>query len=251
MASRSPPPWWSTAFSVSSIWKLWKWKWWSRAADRPIGHRRRDLPGANLLKLLEGAWALLLFGSAMVILILTWQRIAHSREQDPPGRSADRSLIRSLEKKPPHIVPGTAAPHQRSGFRAGLAVAQSQAQQGAARAQYRADHRDRRYAAHRPDDRVEISPISDRFTRVELKPAYGGAECPESPRCRTQAGSSLRHHVDVVFPSRRSLKASAHSGMPAWQDRLFIGLARSANDATDYFQIPTGRVVEVGTQVAV
>jgi KUP system potassium uptake protein len=39
--------------------------------------------------------------------------------------------------------------------------------------------------------------------------------------------------------------------MPAWQDRLFIALARSANDATDVFQIPTGRVVEVGTQVAV
>ena len=62
-------------------------------------------------------------------------------------------------------------------------------------------------------------------------------------------------HFDIMstsfFLSRRSLKASAHSGMPAWQDRLFIGLARSANDATDFFQIPTGRVVEVGTQVAV
>ena len=34
-------------------------------------------------------------------------------------------------------------------------------------------------------------------------------------------------------------------------DRLFIRLARSANDATDYYQIPTGRVVEIGTQVAV
>jgi KUP system potassium uptake protein len=53
------------------------------------------------------------------------------------------------------------------------------------------------------------------------------------------------------FLSRRSLKPSPHSGMPGWQDRLFIGLARSANDATDFFQIPTGRVVEVGTQVAV
>jgi KUP system potassium uptake protein len=39
--------------------------------------------------------------------------------------------------------------------------------------------------------------------------------------------------------------------MPRWQDRLFISLARSASDATDYFQIPTGRVVEVGTQVSV
>jgi KUP system potassium uptake protein len=39
--------------------------------------------------------------------------------------------------------------------------------------------------------------------------------------------------------------------MPGWQDRLFIKLARSAEDATTYFQIPTDRVVEVGTQVAV
>jgi KUP system potassium uptake protein len=53
------------------------------------------------------------------------------------------------------------------------------------------------------------------------------------------------------FLSRRSLKPAVRSGMPRWQDRLFIGLARSASDATDFFQIPTGRVVEVGTQVAV
>jgi KUP system potassium uptake protein len=39
--------------------------------------------------------------------------------------------------------------------------------------------------------------------------------------------------------------------MPRWQDRLFIALARSANDATSYFQIPTDRVVEVGTQVTI
>jgi KUP system potassium uptake protein len=51
--------------------------------------------------------------------------------------------------------------------------------------------------------------------------------------------------------SRRLLKPAKHSGMPVWQDRLFIALTRAANDATDYFQIPTGRVVEVGTQVTV
>ena len=35
------------------------------------------------------------------------------------------------------------------------------------------------------------------------------------------------------------------------QDHLFIALSQSSNDATDYFQIPTGRVVEVGTQVTI
>jgi KUP system potassium uptake protein len=54
-----------------------------------------------------------------------------------------------------------------------------------------------------------------------------------------------------LFLSRRTLRPAARSGMPRWQDRLFIMIARGANDATDYFQIPTDRVVEVGTQVAV
>jgi KUP system potassium uptake protein len=53
------------------------------------------------------------------------------------------------------------------------------------------------------------------------------------------------------FVSRRSIKPAAQSGMPLWQDKIFIGLARNASDATDFFQIPTGRVVEVGTQVTV
>ena len=62
-------------------------------------------------------------------------------------------------------------------------------------------------------------------------------------------------HFDIMstsfFLSRRALKPAAHSGMPLWQDYIFIWLAKSASDATDFFQIPTGRVVEVGTQVTV
>ncbi|MDF3062460.1 MAG: trkD, partial [Microvirga sp.] len=53
------------------------------------------------------------------------------------------------------------------------------------------------------------------------------------------------------FLSRRSIRPAARSGMPLWQDKLFISLAKTASDATDFFQIPTGRVVEVGTQVTV
>lgn len=46
--------------------------------------------------------------------------------------------------------------------------------------------------------------------------------------------------------SRRSLKLAASNGMPAWQSRLFIVLARNAAGATDYFHIPAGRVAEIG-----
>jgi KUP system potassium uptake protein len=39
--------------------------------------------------------------------------------------------------------------------------------------------------------------------------------------------------------------------MPPWQDHLYIFLAHNADDASSYFQLPTDRVVEIGTQVTV
>jgi KUP system potassium uptake protein len=94
--------------------------------------------------------------------------------------------------------------------------------------------------------------ISPHFSQVALR--FGYMEQPNIPKALAIA-RKLGWTFDIMatsfFLSRRSLKPAAHSGMPRWQDRLFIGLAKSASDATDFFQIPTGRVVEVGTQVTV
>jgi KUP system potassium uptake protein len=90
------------------------------------------------------------------------------------------------------------------------------------------------------------------FSLVRLR--FGFMETPNVPKALAIA-RKLGWHFDIMstsfFLSRRALRPAAKSGMPRWQDRLFIGLARSANDATDYYQIPTGRVVEVGTQVTI
>jgi KUP system potassium uptake protein len=100
--------------------------------------------------------------------------------------------------------------------------------------------------------RVHIEPVGTTFMRVVLR--FGYMESPNIPRALAIA-RKLGWHFDIMstsfFLSRRALKPAAHSGMPRWQDHLFIALSRTANDATDYFQIPTGRVVEVGTQVTV
>jgi hypothetical protein len=50
------------------------------------------------------------------------------------------------------------------------------------------------------------------------------------------------------FLSRRTILPSKKGGMPCWQDRLFIALAQNASNATDYFGLPSGRVVELGLQ---
>jgi len=41
------------------------------------------------------------------------------------------------------------------------------------------------------------------------------------------------------------------SGMPGWQNRLFIALAETAADPSDYFRLPANRVVELGSHVVV
>ena len=41
------------------------------------------------------------------------------------------------------------------------------------------------------------------------------------------------------------------SGLGRWQDRLFMLLAKNAANPTDFYQIPPGRVLEMGTQVSV
>src|SRR5438477_7780518 len=103
-----------------------------------------------------------------------------------------------------------------------------------------------------PVDRVRLEEISPTFSRVTLR--FGFMESPNVPKALAIA-RKLGWQFDIMstsfFVSRRSLKPSTQSGMPAWQDHLFIALSRAANDATDYFQIPTGRVVEVGTQVTI
>jgi KUP system potassium uptake protein len=101
-------------------------------------------------------------------------------------------------------------------------------------------------------ERVKLEKISERFSRVTLR--FGYMESPNVPKALAIA-RKLGWQFDIMstsfFVSRRSLKASPQSGMPQWQDHLFIALSESANDATDYFHIPTGRVVEVGTQVVI
>ncbi|MGB8137946.1 MAG: KUP/HAK/KT family potassium transporter, partial [Pseudolabrys sp.] len=92
------------------IWKRWEWPLWQTLLlIAPFVVVDVVFFSANFLKLFEGAWAPLLFGATMVLLILTWRRgtgilISKTRRTEVPLDT----LFRSLEKKPPHIVPGTA-----------------------------------------------------------------------------------------------------------------------------------------------
>ena len=50
------------------------------------------------------------------------------------------------------------------------------------------------------------------------------------------------------FLSRRNFRHSKTQGLPTWQESLYIGLARSAANATDFYRLPINRVIELGQQ---
>lgn len=237
------------------IWKLWKWPLWKALAMIvPFVIVDVTFFSANALKLFEGAWAPLLFGATMVLVIVTWRRgtgilLNKTRRTEVPIDT----LFRNLEKKLPHIVPGTAVFLTSDPDFAPTAMLHNLKHN-------KVLHENNVVltvvTADTPrvpeEDRVQITPLSKHFSRVSLK--FGYMEQPNVPKALAIA----RKHgwqFDIMstsfFLSRRTLRPSAQSGMPSWQDHLFIALARSASDATDFFQIPTGRVVEVGTQVTV
>ena len=102
------------------------------------------------------------------------------------------------------------------------------------------------------DSRVRLQPVSASFTVVRV--AFGYMENPNVPKALAVArkhGWTFDIMSTSFFLSRRHLKATGKMGMPIWQDHIFITMALNANSATDYFHLPTGRVVEVGTQVTV
>jgi KUP system potassium uptake protein len=237
------------------IWKLWQWPLWKVGLLlAPLLVVDVTFFSANFLKLFEGAWAPLLFGAAMVLIIVTWRRgsgilISKTRRTEVPLDT----LFRSLEKKPPHIVPGTAVFLTSDPEFSPTALLHNLKHN---KVLHESNVILTVVTADTPrvpeEDRVRITPLSKHFSRVSLK--FGYMEQPNVPKALAIA----RKHgwqFDIMstsfFLSRRALKPSPQSGMPGWQDHLFIWLARSASDATDFFQIPTGRVVEVGTQVTV
>lgn len=237
------------------IWKLWHWRPLTAAAlIVPLVVIDLTFFSANLLKLFQGAWVPLTFGVVMTGIVWTWRRgaailISKTRRTEVPLSD----LIRSLEKRPPHIVKGTAVFLTSDPDYVPTALLHNLKHNKVLH-----EHNVILTIETAETPRVEIGErvrmenVSDKFAKVRLR--FGFMESPNVPKALAIA-RKLGWQFDIMstsfFVSRRSLKPAAQSGMPRWQDHLFIALSRSANDATDYFQIPTGRVVEVGTQVTI
>ena len=241
--------------AIIVIWRVWQWPLiGALALMLPFVFIDFTFLTANLLKIFEGGWVPLALGTIVMTVMYTWRRGSRLLfEKTRRSETPLESLVKSLEKKPPACVSGTAVFLTSDPVSAPTALLHSLKH-------YKVLHEKNVIltieTADTPrvdlSERVRIEPVGKTFSRVVLR--FGFMETPNVPKALGIA-RKLGWQFDIMstsfFLSRRSLKPAADSGMPRWQDRLFIGLTRVANDATDYYQIPTGRVVEVGTQVTI
>lgn len=237
------------------IWKCWNWPMWkSLGLILPFLLIEQVFFSANLMKLLEGGWVPIAIAFMIALVMFTWVRGVRVLAKQTRKSEADLDwLIRKLEAKPPHRVPGTAVFLTGDPYAAPTSLMHNLKHN-------RVLHERNIVLSIRTEDvprvarheRVSVERVSDQFIRVVAR--YGFMETPSIPKilehCRRKD-----LNIDIggtsFFLSRRSLRTTTKSELNTMQERLFIGLARSAEDATTYFQIPIDRVVEVGTQVAV
>ncbi|QRM34397.1 potassium transporter Kup [Microvirga sp. VF16] len=242
-----------TAFFV--VWRFWQWPAWLAAAViAPFLAVDAIFLAANALKIPQGGWMPLLVGGLLVMLMMTWRRgtrilFEKTRKVDVPLLE----LVTMLQKSQPHRVKGTAVFMTSDPDTAPAALLHNLKHNKILHEQnvvltVRTEDAPR----VADDERVRIEHLGDSFWRATM--AFGYMEAPNIPRglvLLRKQGFKFDIMTTSFFVSRRSIRPSVHGGMPFWQDKLFISLAKSASDATDFFQIPTGRVVEVGTQVTV
>ena len=210
--------------------------------------------GANLLKIPQGAWMPLVLGAGLVIVMWTWTRGTQILSEKTRRDSVPLTdLMEILEARAPHRAPGTAIFLTSDPDTTPVALMHNLKHNKVLHEKnVIVTVRTAETPRVKEDDRMKMERINDDFLKVII--SYGFMETPNVPKalqlCRKQ-GLKFDIMSTSFFLGRRSIVASATSGMPLWQDKLYIFLTKNSANPTDFFKIPHGRVVELGAQVTV
>jgi KUP system potassium uptake protein len=245
----------TTSLAFFVVWKLWRWPLWAALAltgaflSIDVG-----LFIANLYKVVDGGWVPLMLGMAMFVLMWTWSRgsqilLARTHRDSIPMLD----LIKMLERSKPVRVQGTAVFLTNDPTSAPSSLMHNLKHNKVLHERVvllnvRNETTPRVPAANR----YEMKSLSSDFMLVTLH--FGYMEQPHIPRALAamrKAGLKFDIMTTSFFLGRRTLKTAPNSGMPQWQDKLFIAMTKQAASAPDFFNLPSDRVVELGAQMKV
>jgi KUP system potassium uptake protein len=88
----------------------------------------------------------------------------------------------------------------------------------------------------------------------QVNVSYGFKDEPDIPKVlRSCAAQGLEFEMmeTSFFIARQTVISTPGAGMAPWREHLYVAMSRNARGAADYYQIPTNRVIELGTQVEI
>jgi KUP system potassium uptake protein len=245
----------TSAMAIFVMWKRWRWPLWAvLAVMLPLLAIDVLFFGANALKILHGGWVPLALGFALCFIMWSWRQGSRilfdkTRKEEVPLRT----LVNSLERNLPPMVSGAAVFFTADPDSAPTAMLHSLKH-------YKVLHHQNIILTVRTSDqpvvsgseRVVTSELGKHFTAVKV--TFGYMETPDVPRALKEVqiyGKKLEPMTTSYFLSRRRVTATRNSELSTFQEKLFILLARNADDASRYFRLPTNSVVEVGSQITI
>jgi len=233
--------------------RLWNWPLVvAIAITLPLLSIDLTFLASNSLKIPEGGWFPLLIGGIVFTLLTTWKR----------GRSllmrrlADEAMpldlfIQSIEASPPTRVPGTAIFLTSAQNRVPHALLHNLKHNKVLHERVVFLTIVTQDIPYVPDEeRYEITPLGCNFFRMVAD--YGFKDDPDVPALLEDSGRrgfTFDMMETSFFVSRETLIATATPGMALWREKLFVSMSKNATKASEFFQVPTNRVVELGTQV--
>ncbi|CAN5498495.1 potassium transporter Kup [soil metagenome] len=209
---------------------------------------------ANLLKVLHGGWFPLLMGLAILITMLTWRRgrqlvVANLQKHAIPLDA----FLQSLFVAPPVRVPGTAIflRGETDGVPHAMLHNLSHNKVLPERVVFLTVHIES--VPWVPlEQRVMIEDLGHQCYQLNIR--YGFKDEPDIPVVMAQ---SAKHGLEFemmetsFFIARQTLIPTPGAGMALWREHLFVAMSRNARGAADFYQIPSNRVIELGTQVEI
>jgi KUP system potassium uptake protein len=233
--------------------RIWRWSLPAALAIAvPLGLIDFAFLSSNALKIPEGGWFPLLIGAVVFTLMTTWKRGRLILMERLAAESMPLDVfVPSIESSPPTRVPGTAVFLTATPDRVPHALLHNLKHNKVLHERVvflTVVTRDYPYV--RDDERYEIAPLGAEFYRIYGY--YGFKEDPDVPAL-LDVVSSHGFVFDMMetsfFVSRETLIATKVTGMALWRERLFVAMSKNAVKSSDFFAVPTNRVVELGTQI--
>lgn len=208
--------------------------------------------GANMLKIREGGWFPLVVAAVVYIFMSTWRRgrqvLVTERERDALPLE---TFIATLRPDRPSRVPGTAV------FMTGnIGVVPNALLHNLKHNKVLHDRIilmtvQTEDIPHVGDDqRLEIRHLDQNIHTIALH--YGFMDQPNIPRALAQC-RAMQFHFNLLetsfFVGREKIVAGERTRFWRWRKQLFIFMSNTMLDATEFFRIPTNRVIELGGQI--